>query len=340
MRISWLLALTLVLPIGGMAGCNCSGDEEAAEGDPTGDSAEHGLTEEQAKQVLAKVGDTTITVGEFAERLADQSPYLRARYNSPERRREFLDNMIRFELLALEAGAREFDKLPEVERTRKQVMVQQMMKELFEDKIQLGDITDKEIREYYEANRDEFHKPEQVRASHILIANQARAQQVLGQLKDSPTDINLFRQLAEEHNEDATSKARFGDLGFFARPGEGEPDEGSDVPAAVAEAAFQIDQIGGIHSELVKTDQGHHIVKLTGRRAALRRSLDEARRPIQNRLWREKREAAVEEFVASLRAKAELEERLDLLDQVRIQVPQARATETAGTDEGAEPGEN
>ncbi|HEY2736708.1 MAG TPA: peptidyl-prolyl cis-trans isomerase, partial [Polyangiales bacterium] len=60
----------------------------------------YGLTPEQSAQVLVKVGDTKITLGEFAERLGNQLPYLRARYHSPERRREFLENMVRFELLA------------------------------------------------------------------------------------------------------------------------------------------------------------------------------------------------------------------------------------------------
>jgi peptidyl-prolyl cis-trans isomerase C len=320
MRTLQLLALAAALPLGALAGCDCSAEDEAAEGND-GVPTAHGLTEEQAKQVLVKVGGTTITVGEFAERLADQSPYLRARYNSPERRREFLDNLVRFELLALEAEKRGLDKLPDVDRTRKQIMVQQMMKDLFEDKIQLSDVSDQEIRKYYEANRDEFHKPEQVRASHILIKNEATARRVLEQLLASPTDINLFRKLAQEHNQDAATKARFGDLGFFARPGEGEPGESAPVPAPVAEAAFQIKQIGGVYSDPVKTDQGFHLVKLTGRRAALHRTLEEARRPIQNRLWREKREKAVEEFVAGLREAAQIKENLDLLGQVRIDAP-------------------
>ena len=73
----------------------------------------HGLSAEQGEQVLAKVGDTTITVKEFADRLASQSPYLRARYNSAERRKEFLDNMVRFELLAIEARKRGLHEQPE-----------------------------------------------------------------------------------------------------------------------------------------------------------------------------------------------------------------------------------
>lgn len=318
--------LTLLSTLASLAvGLGCgddgtSGGDGPSTGPQPGAETSHGLTREQAAAVLVKVGEETITVGEFAERLADQSPYLRARYNSPERRREFLDNMVRFELLALEAQRRGLADLPEVQRTRKQVMIQQMMKELFEDRIQLADITDEEIRTYYEAHQTEFHKPEQVRASHILFTDRASAERVLAQLKRDPTDVNLFRSLAEAHNTDAATRDRFGDLRFFSRPEEREDGE-PEVPEPVALAAFAIPEIGGLHPTVVQSPAGFHVVKLTGRRAALRRTLDEARRPIQNRLWREKRETAIDEFVARLRREANVQENLDLLSEVRIDVP-------------------
>src|ERR1044071_2016871 len=125
----------------GVLACGGKKAEETKKAEtPKAPALTNGLTEEQSKQVLAKVGDTTITLGEFADRLGSQSPYLRARYQSPERRREFLDNMVRFELLALEAKKRGQDKLPDVQRVREQMMVQQMMKELFDDQgVKLSD---------------------------------------------------------------------------------------------------------------------------------------------------------------------------------------------------------
>ena len=334
----YMVAVSLVFLLIGTGCDDCAGDGDEAPDTGTAEEARHGLTAEQASQVLVKIGERTITVGEFADRLAEQSPYLRARYNSPERRREYLDNLVRFELMAIEAERRNLDEIPEVDRTRKQVMIQQMMKELFEDQIQLSDITDEEIRAYYEAHADEFHKPEQVRASHILVKNRAAAQRLLGQIRQNESDVNFFREAAEEHNEDPATRDRFGDLRFFSRPGEeapadepeGEEGEGQDgqegeegvtVPDAVAEAAFSIEQIGGVHPRLVETDAGFHIVKLTGRRAALHRSLEDARRPIQNRLFRERREQRINEFLEGLRREANVEENFDLLDQVQIDIP-------------------
>src|SRR5690349_16839339 len=97
-----------------LAGCGDKKTDETPAAQPSNEppapDKKNGLTKEQAAEPIAKVGATTITVGEFADRLSSQSPYLRARYSSPERKREFLDNMVRFELLAIEAEKRGLDK--------------------------------------------------------------------------------------------------------------------------------------------------------------------------------------------------------------------------------------
>lgn len=320
------LVLVLATPLSACGGKEESPEEPAA---ATEDSR-HGLTEAQAAEVLARVGEATITVGDMAERLADQSPYLRARYDSPERRREFLDNMIRFELLAQEAERRGLMDAPEVRQAREQAMIQQMMRELFEDRIRLEDVTDEEVAAYYEEHRSEFDKPAQVRASHILLEDRATAERVLAELQQDPANVGRFRELAEQHNEDpGTQGLRRGDLRFFTREGTrveaggASADEAADdsVDPAVAAAAFGLEGIGSLHPELVETDRGFHIVKLTGRRAALRRTLEQASRPIRNRLWREKREGAIDSFLADLREGATIEENLELLDTIQVDLP-------------------
>ena len=326
----------LILAFLSILGCIvvACGEDDVAQTDPGAAASQtrtHGLTEAEASQVLAKIGDREITVGEFAESIASKGPFLRTRYNAPERRRELLDQMVRFELLAQEADARGLDDLPDVQRARKQVLIRRFLKQEFEDRIQLTDIADADVEAYYTAHLDEFNKPEQVRASQIVIADQATAQRVLRQLLQNPSDMRLFRQLAEQHNQDAVTRDRFGDMGFFSRPAErqaGEP----QVAAEVADAVFALDTIGAVHPELVRASDGFHIVKITGRRAPLHRTLEEAARPIRHRLWRERRETAVEEMVARLRAEADVEEDLSLLDQVRIEVPEGNFAEVIPDD--------
>ncbi len=315
------LAAVLALSTLGSIALACSGESTGSGTGGSGDGPRvHGLTEEQAAQTLAKIGDHTITVGEFAEEIANKGPFLRTRYNSPERRRELLDQLVRFELLAQEADARGFDDAPEVQRTQKQILIRRFLKQEYEDRIQVTDITDEQVRAYYEAHPTEFHQPEQVRISHIVFARESDATRVLRQIQASPTDVRLFRQLAEQFDTDPATHDRFGDVGFFSRPEEHRSDE-PEVPAEVATAAFAMETIGAVFPTVVHTTRGYEILKLTGRRAALARSLEESSRPIRNRLWRERRESEIEALVVRLTAEADVEEHLDLLDQIHIDVP-------------------
>lgn len=328
---SWLalpvLASTLSMLGGVSAGCSSKNEQPAAV--VAAAQTKHGLTSEQAKQPLVVIGDTAVTVGDFADQLADKSPYLRARYASPERRRELLDELVKFELLAKEAARRGLDKSDEVLRTKKQLMVQQMMKAEFEDKVKLSDITEAEIKAYYDGHPEEFNKPAQVRASAIVVRDEARAKKLLKQLLDKPEDNELFRQLASTQSDDPVLKERFGDLQFFSHPSarkEGDP----SLPDAVATTAFKLDKIGDLAPEPIKTEQGYYVLKLTGKRKELARTLEQTRRTIQHKLWRERREAAVDAFVKALRAKAKVQENWALLEQVKVE-----PAVLSGSDAGA-----
>ena len=316
-----LLTCALALATASLA---CSEKSKPQKGDAPPADTKHGLTREQEREALVVIGDTTITVGDFAEQLADKSPYLRARYASPERRRELLEELVKFELLAREAERRGLDQSEEVQRTKRQLMVQQMMKAEFEDKVQLSDITDQDIQAYYEAHAAEFHKPAQVRASAIVVKDESKAKKLLKQLLEKPDDNELFRQLASTQSEDPALRERYGDLQFFSKPEErveGDP----PVPEAVARAAFALEKIGDIAREPIKSDGSYYVLKLTGKRKELARTLEQARRPIHHKLWRERREAAVTAFVESLRKKADVQENWALLEQLKFEAPSGDA---------------
>jgi parvulin-like peptidyl-prolyl isomerase len=160
-----------------------------------------------------------------------------------------------------------------------------------------------------------------VRASQIVVKDENKAKRAL-KLAREAKDEESFRKLVGEYSEDAASRADGGDLHFFSKPEERAANE-PEIPAAVANAAFKLENIGDVYPELVQTPQGFHIVRLVSKRKALSRTLDHARRMIQNKLWREKREAAVDAFMQDLRKKAHIEENLALLDQVRVDLPDA-----------------
>ena len=250
---------------------------------------------EDLAEVLAKVDDVTITVGEFQDRINQQSPYVRARYTSMERKKEFLDNLVRFEVLAKEAQRRGLEKDPEVVRTMKQVMIQKLLKDQF-DKQRMEDISDDECKKFYDAHPEMYNKPEEVRVSSILVKDSATAKKVMNDPRIKGVDNQQFRNLVAEYSQDLATKDRGGDLRYFDA-------KTKDVPKPIVDAAFALQNIGDV-SPPVRTEQGVVILKLTGRRKALVRTFDEVKQQIRNQIYRDKRQEAMETFVKNLRDKA------------------------------------
>ncbi len=316
-----------------LAGCGSS-DETESRPDPAPDTANaHGLTPEQAAAVAAKIGSTELTVGEVADALDEQSPYLRARYASPERRREFLDHLVKFELLVQEAERRGYRDRAEVADARDQALVSELMREEIDSRVRLEDVTDADVRAYFEAHPGEYDQPEQMRASHILLRDRARAERVLAEVKAAPGDMALFRRIALERSEDPETRSRGGDLRFFSRPPAGAaPADWHGPDPAIARAAFELTENGQVFDTLVETPAGFHVVARTAYRPAMRRTLDEVARVIRHRIHRDRRDAAVDALLERLRSEARIETHPEVLATVRI--PE-RTTQPGEHDEHA-----
>lgn len=304
--MAWRSALIALLVL---AGCTKESAEPATEQWP-----KHGLTEAQANEVLAKVGDRTITVGEFADRLASQSPYLQARFESPARRKEFLDNLVRYELLVYEAKRRGYMDDPEVQRARRSVMVQELIEQEVEEPLQQNPVSEEEVEAAYEANPTEFDRQAQVRASHIFVADRKKAQAILAKAKGA--DRATFSRLAREESEDQKTRDNSGDLRFFTVDGDGQPS------AALRKAAFSIENIGDVYPELVEDGGGYHIVMLTGKRAELKRTYEQAKRAIRHKLTKERKDEAMEALTKRLREQVQVEVDYEALDEVVVEVPE------------------
>lgn len=303
------LSLTILILASLLAAC---GKREAA----PKIEAKYGLSEEELRAPVATIGDRVITARDFADHLAEQSPYLRARYENVERRRELLENMVRFELFAIEAERKGYLERPEIRRVENHLLIDALLREEVDAKIQALAFPEEELRAYYEANLSDYIQPEQVRASHILLADERSARALLKELRESgPEDIERFREAALERSIDEETKLRYGDLRFFSRVEERMAGE-LELPRELVDAAFSIDEIGGLYPEPVKTDRGYHLIKLTAKRPALQRSFEEVRAIIEARFRRERRREAIRELVDRLRDKAAVEIDIELLNRL------------------------
>jgi hypothetical protein len=109
-------------------------------------------------QVVARVGDSVITVRDVQERINKQSPFVRARYTSLEKKKEFLDSLIRFEVMAQEAARLGYDQDPEVLRVMKQQMISKFMQNEIESKLSVEAVPAADVERYYAEHPAEFDR--------------------------------------------------------------------------------------------------------------------------------------------------------------------------------------
>jgi peptidyl-prolyl cis-trans isomerase C len=308
--------------------CGCKKTEsEAAPHAGTGGAPAQSTDE--LKTPLAKVDDVTITLGELQERINRQSPYVRQRYTSLEQKKEFLDSLVRFEILAKEAARRGLDKDPEVVRTMKQVMIQKLMRQELDAKITADSVPEAEVRAYYDGNLAEFQKPEEVRVSAIILKNRAQAERVALEAQGDAGKTNKgFRDLVQRYSADEDTKLRGGDLRYF-------PATAKDPPPPVVKAAFALANVGDVSGAIDAGNGTFYVLKETGRQRPFVRSYDEAKPQIRNKLFRDKRMAAQKEFVDAARARAKIEINEANLAKVRVDTSNAPGDE--GRDSAVPP---
>jgi peptidyl-prolyl cis-trans isomerase C len=309
----------------------CKRRDDAGPPPPANAQGAPPLSKSELATPLATIDDLTITVGELEERINRQSPYVRARYTSLEQKKEFLDNLIRFEVLAKEAARRGLDKDAEVVRTMKQVMIQKLMGQELDDKLTPESISDDELRAYYDANLAEYVKPEEVRASAVVLGNRAQAERVAAEARGEAGKTNKgFRDLVAKYSADEDTKLRGGDLRYFTA-------DDKELPAAVVKAAFALPQIGDVSEVVDGGDGKFYVLKQTNRRKGSTRSFDEAKPSIRNILFREKRTAAQKAFIEGLRAKSKIVIDEESLAKIRVDTTMPATPPESGSPPGSGP---
>jgi peptidyl-prolyl cis-trans isomerase C len=165
-------------------------------------------------------------------------------------------------------------------------------------------VSAEQVNDFYVKNPASFQQGERVKASHILVRVQANTDpaerekaraKAAGLLADLKAGKD-FAALAKQYSDDPGSGAQGGDLGYFQR--------GQMVPPFET-AAFALPV--GQTSDLVLSDFGFHIIRVTDRQAGRTQPLDEVKADIEEYLLGQNREAQTRLFVESLKARGKVE---------------------------------
>lgn len=164
-------------------------------------------------------------------------------------------------------------------------------------------VADDEVETFFKENPKSFYAPEQVKASHILFKFQPSDPQetkdqkrlemsgLLGQINNGAD----FAEIAKEKSE-CPSKQKGGDLDFFEKGKMVEPFE---------KAAFAM-EIGAV-SDIIETQFGYHLIKVTDRKDERLFKLEEVKSNIQDHLLNLKKQQGFDTYIQELREGAEIE---------------------------------
>ena len=190
------------------------------------------------------------------------------------------------------------------EAARDAVRRQTMMAEVLRFKVKPRKVTDEEVQAAWatEAHNAQY----EVRARHIFVpvpqnatpaqqaAALAKAEQALRRVKAGET----FALVAREMSEGPTAK-QGGDLGYFRH--------GLMLPA-IEQAAFSLNP--GEVSQVIRTNSGYHIVLVEDRRVIPPKPLAEIKEEIRSRLANDSVFKERENYLATLRKTAQIDEKL------------------------------
>ncbi|MFW6134098.1 MAG: peptidylprolyl isomerase [Elusimicrobiota bacterium] len=253
------------------------------------------------EETVAYVGRKKVSVSEFKKR-ADEIPEAYLGFIATKGgKRQFLSGIIKEEILLLKANALNIDEKPEVARrlreARKDVLLASVIDHLQKEKIK---VSDQELKDFYDKNKQEFINPQQIRVSHILLSNIETAKQIKERLERGAS----FEKLAREYSIDTKTAINGGDLGYISR-GYMDPEFESEV--------FKLDSVGEL-SDIIKTPFGYHIAKLTGRRRGKKQTFEESKDEIRMRLKNQKFQSLMDKYKNEYNVRINY----DILDKLNI----------------------
>ncbi|WMJ80006.1 peptidylprolyl isomerase [Clostridium sp. MB40-C1] len=238
-------------------------------------------------KVLAIVNGKEITEKDLQTAMLRFPQDRRGFLASEQGKKQLIEQLVAFELFynyGKDNGIEETETYKEALEATKRELITQLS---IENALKSVEVTDKEVEDYYNANKEGFKTPEMVSAKHILVDTEELANEIAGKIKEGLS----FEEAAQEYST-CPSKAQGGNLGQFGR--------GQMVPE-FEEAAFTL-EIGTL-SQPVKTQFGYHLIKVENKMEAAQKSLDEVKDMIKGQLMQQRQNHKYMTMVEELKGK-------------------------------------
>jgi peptidyl-prolyl cis-trans isomerase C len=201
-----------------------------------------------------------------------------------------VNQMVNDRLVAKEAAKEGLDKDPEVAK-RIDDAKQQVIRDVYVEKQLKGKVSDADVKAKYDEVVKNTPPQDEIRASHILVKDEATAKDIIKQLHGGAK----FADLAKKYSIDPT-KEQGGDLGYFVR---------GAMVKEFGDAVFAMKK-GEVTKEPVHTQFGYHVIKVVDRRPQEKPPFDKVKDQIKAQLT----DQQIRDLVKKLRDGAKVELKL------------------------------
>jgi parvulin-like peptidyl-prolyl isomerase len=259
-------------------------------------SQEENLMEATQEGILAIVNDKIITLNNFNQywdAIPDQ-------YKIQLTKEDLLEQVIIQTLLIQKAEEIKISDNPEVAFQIKNATEQILIQYLIEKEIvETTELSDDDVKSYYEENKENYWKEEEVHALNILTETEDQAVDALIKLNEGMD----FSTLAQEISI-ATSASKGGDIGFISK---------GTLTAEIEEQLFKLNS--GDLSEIIPTEKGFHLFKIIEKNPSRYLELDEVREEIKYQLLPLKQQQAFDQYLKNIEDVATIEKNLELIKE-------------------------
>ena len=217
-------------------------------------------------------------------------------------KKSFLDRLVIKKLLLKEANKDKMENEKEFQTKLLDIKEQLLIESLLKKKIASdSQLSDEELKKYYDANKDKFKKEREISTRHILLKTEEEAKQIKEKLQSGED----FVELAKKYSIDPNAKTTGGDIGSHPK--------GTLLPE-YEEAAFKLTKVGQV-SGIVKSQYGYHIIRLEGTKPPAFVTFDEVKDFIKQQLAQDKQKELIEKYIEDLKKGAKITINEDLLKE-------------------------
>ena len=252
-----------------------------------------------AGNVLAKVGDWSITIEEFKERLQalkDVAPEYDI--NDVEQNKMILEELVRQELMVQDAKRKGLDKDKDIAMAVDEFARTLLVREIATTLTEGLETTAQEAEEYYNKNKQDFTEPLEWKVRELIVKNEEEAKAILVEIYQGANFVGFARTKSQ-----GKSAPKNGDLGYI-----------SSFEFSKMENAVATLEVGDV-SNVFKGPEGYYIIKLEGKRGGEARPFEEIKEDIKAGLTLLKQQQAILSYLDDLRQKTVIEINGKLLEE-------------------------